>query len=74
MEGIKKENSINSIEIDFNEKTRLNIIDLINKRNAINSQIENILIVYLDAKDIDPVGKDINFNNDYTKIKITSKQ
>jgi hypothetical protein len=70
---IDMENNIYSIEIDFNEKTRLGIMDLINRRNAINAQIESTISTYLDAKDIEPNGKQIEFNSDYTKLKITSK-
>ena len=70
---IDMENNIYSIEIDFNEKTRLSVMDLINRRNAINAQIESTISTYLDAKDIEPNGKQIEFNSDYTKLKITSK-
>jgi|GEM_PF-1694338 len=70
---IDMENNIYSIEIDFNEKTRLGIMDLMNRRNAINAQIESTISTYLDAKDIEPNGKQIEFNSDYTKLKITSK-
>jgi hypothetical protein len=48
-------------------------MDLINRRNAINAQIESTISTYLDAKDIEPNGKQIEFNSDYTKLKITSK-
>lgn len=73
-EEIVQKNNFNIIEVDFNEKTRLSVIELINKRNSINSTIENMVLTYLDAKGIDPAGKEVDFSNDYTKIKITSKQ
>ena len=71
--GIKKEIVDRKIEVDLSENTRNSIVSLMNQRDAINSQIEGTLLVYLDAKGIDARNKEVDFSEDFTKIIVTQK-
>ena len=71
--GIKKEIVDRKIEVDLSENTRNSIVSLMNQRDAINSQIEGTLLVYLDAKGIDARNKEVDFSEDFTKIIVTKK-
>ena len=70
---IKKEIVDRKIEVDLSENTRNSIVSLMNQRDAINSQIEGTLLVYLDAKGIDARNKVVDFSEDFTKIIVTQK-
>lgn len=76
--GIKKvevesKKSIKTIEIDLNESTRNTIIALIQNRDSINAQLENTILIYLDAKEVDAKNKMVDFSEDFKKILITEK-
>ena len=76
--GIKKvevesKKSIKTIEIDLNESTRNTIISLIQNRDSINAQLENTILIYLDAKEVDAKNKMVDFSEDFKKILITEK-